>query len=107
MEMARYWIVLLLIGLLAGCGETRMARPEDPEGRYRDQIVTARRLLEQEEQWADRAEWEVKKSGDGWEVIAWRIEHPGKTGPERYLPWGYSVIELDSRMVAVHYRRKG
>jgi len=47
MEMARYWIVLLLIGLLAGCGETRMARPEDPEGRYRDQIVTARRLLEQ------------------------------------------------------------
>ena len=84
-----------------------MARSEDPEGRYRDQIAAARRLLEQKEQWADRAEWEVKKSGDGWEVIAWRVERPENKGPERYLPWGYSVIELDSRMSTVRYRRKG
>jgi len=106
--MARCWIIALFLLLFAGCGgKTRMAQPEDPEGRYREQIAVARRLLEQEEQWADRAEWEVTKSGDGWEVIAWRVERPEEKGPNRYLPWGYSVIELDSRMVTVHYRRKG
>jgi hypothetical protein len=84
-----------------------MEQPEDPEGRYHDQIQVAKRLLDQKEQWSDRAEWEVRKSGDGWEVIAWRVEYPDRKGPNRYLPWGYSTIELDSRMVAVHYRRKG
>lgn len=84
-----------------------MAHPEDPQGRYHDQIEVARRLLEQREDWADRAEWEVEKSGDGWEVTAWRVEHPDKKGAERYLPWGYSVIELDHRMVAVDYHCKG
>jgi hypothetical protein len=107
--MIARWIVVLLLALLCGCGGTisRMAQPEDPEGRYRDQIAVAKRLLEQKEQWADRVEWEVQKSEDGWKVIAWRIEHPELKGPNRYLPWGYSVIELDSRMVVVHYRPKG
>ena len=84
-----------------------MAHPEDPQGRYREQIAVARRTLEQYEDWAGRAEWEVTPSGGGWEVTAWRIEHPDQKGPNRYLPWGYSTIELDSRMVAVHYHRKG
>jgi antitoxin component HigA of HigAB toxin-antitoxin module len=76
-----------------------MDQAEDPQGRYREQIEVARRLLEQKENWAGRAEC--------WEVIAWRIEHPERKGSDRYLPWGYSVIELDSRLVAVHYHRKG
>lgn len=107
--MARCWIIALLLSLLSGCSEKacRMDQPEDPQGRYRDQIAVARRLLEQEEQWADRAEWEVTKSGDGWEVTAWRVEHPERKGASRYVPWGYSVIKLDSRMVTVSYRRRG
>jgi hypothetical protein len=106
--MARCWIVGFLLSLLLGCGgPARMERPENPQGRYRDQIAVARRLLDQKEDWAGRAEWEVLKSGDGWQVIAWRVEHPERKGANRYLPWGYSVIELDSRMTAVHYRRKG
>jgi hypothetical protein len=107
--MVKYWIAVLCFSLLSGCGgrATRMEQPEDPQGRYRDQIAAAQQLLEQKEDWADRAEWEVNKSGDGWEVIAWRVEHPERRGPGRYVPWGYSVIELDSRMVAVDYRRKG
>jgi len=84
-----------------------MEQPEDPQGRYADQIAVARRLLEQKEDWADRAEWEVSQSADGWEVIAWRVEHPEAKGADRYLPWGYSVIELDRRMIAVDYRKKG
>jgi hypothetical protein len=104
--MARYWIIVLFFSLLTGCGgkTARMEHPEDPQGRYREQIAAAQRLLEQKEDWADRAEWEVLTSR---EVIAWRIEHPERQGPNRYLPWGYSVIELDSRSVAVDYHRKG
>jgi hypothetical protein len=84
-----------------------MEHAEDPQGRYRDQIAVAQRVLAQEEDWAGRAEWEVTKKESGWEVTAWRIEHPDRKGPDRYVPWGYSVIELDSRMTAVDYRRKG
>jgi cobalamin biosynthesis Mg chelatase CobN len=84
-----------------------MEQPEDPQGRYHDQIEAARRLLQQKEDWADRAEWEVTKTEDGWRVLAWRVEHPENKGASRYLPWGYSEIDLDSRMVAVHYHRKG
>jgi uncharacterized protein YceK len=107
--MARCWIIALFLSLLSGCGSkiARMEQPEDPQGRYRDQIAVAKRLLEQNEDWGDRAEWEVLKSGDGWEVIAWRVEHPECKGPNRYLPWGYSVIELDRRMVTVDYHQKG
>ena len=84
-----------------------MEQPEDPLGRYRYQIEAAKRLLGQKEDWAERAEWEVLKSESGWEVIAWRVEYPERKGSDRYLPWGYSVIELDSRMGTVSYRRKG
>lgn len=107
--MFRCWTVVMCVSLLLGCGrkQARMETPEDPDGHHREQIAVARRLLEQRENWADRAEWEVLKSGDGWQVIAWRVEHPERKGPDRYLPWGYSVIEIDSRMVTVGYRRKG
>jgi hypothetical protein len=107
--MVKCWVIALFLSLLCGCGGSpgRMDHAEDPQGRYREQIAVAKRLLEQKENWADRAEWEVLKSGDGWEVIAWRVEHAEQKGANRYLPWGYSVIKLDSRMVAVDYRPKG
>lgn len=84
-----------------------MEHAENPNGRYSEQIAAAKKLLEQNESWSDRAEWEVVKTSDGWEVTAWRLEHPDKKGPERYLPWGYSVIKLDSRLVTTGYHRKG
>lgn len=84
-----------------------MASAEDPHGRYHDQIAVAQRLLEQKENWADRAEWEVMRTDVGWEVIAWRVEHPDQKGPDRYLPWGYSTIKLDNRLVTIDYNRKG
>jgi hypothetical protein len=84
-----------------------MESAEDPQGRYREQIAVAMRTLKQHEEWSDRVEWEVLKSGDGWQVMAWRVEHPEAKGSGRYLPWGYSIIELDSRLEAVGYRRKG
>lgn len=107
--MARFWILLALLLLAGGCREpvVRMERPENPNGPYREQIAAARRLLAQRENWADRAEWEIIKTGDGWRAIAWRVEHPEAKGADRYLPWGYSVIELDRRSIAVEYHRKG
>ncbi len=108
--MTRRRMIALLFVLLFGCGEkeiTRMGQPEDPQGRYSEQIGAARRVLEQNEDWADRAEWEVLKSGDGWQVIAWRVMYPDRKGPARYVPWGRSVIVLDRRNVAVDYHRKG
>jgi hypothetical protein len=91
--MDRYWIIALFFSLLSGCGDktARMEHPEDPEGRYRDQIAAAQRVLVQKEDWADRAEWEVLKSEDGWKVIAWQVEHLEHQEPSRYLPWGYST----------------
>lgn len=104
-------MIVLLASLLTlvGCnsGPARMAQPESPEGVFRNHIAAARKLLEQNENWCSRAEWEVLPSGAGWRVIAWRVEHPQMSGPDRYLPWGYSVIELDSRLTPVSYRRKG
>jgi hypothetical protein len=107
--MARCRTIALFLLVLAGCGGQpgRMEQAEDPQGRYREQIAVAKRLLEQEEQWANRADWEVVKGADGWRVTAWRVEHPERKGASRYSPWGYSVIELDSRMVAHSYRRGG
>jgi hypothetical protein len=107
--MDKFWTIALFLALLCGCGDkfARMEHPEDPHGRFSDQIAVAKQVLRQKEDWSDRAEWEVLKSGDGWEVIAWRIEHPERKGSDRYLPWGYSVIELDRRLVAVHYHRRG
>ena len=107
--MPRCWVIILFLSLLSGCGgkSGRMEHPEDPQGRYRDQIAAATRLLVQREDWAERAEWEVMKTGDGWEVIAWRVEHPERQGSDRYLPWGFSVIELDSLMVTLRYSRRG
>lgn len=97
----------LALGIIGCSREVRMAQPEDPQGRYREQIAAARRLLEQKESWTDRVEWEVIKTSTGWRVVAWRIEYPDQKGPKRYLPWGYSEIELDGRLTTVNYRRKG
>jgi hypothetical protein len=107
--MTRCWVFVVLLALLSGCESKtdRMAQPEDPQGQYREQIEVAKRVLEQYEDWADRAEWEVLKSSDGWQVIAWRVEHPERKGAQRYVPWGYSTIEIDRRLVAVGYHRKG
>ena len=102
-------MIAAFVLLVAGCnsGSEHMSQPEDPQGRYREQIAVGRRVLGQKEDWASRAEWEVHQTGDGWDVIAWRIEHPEAKGAARYLPWGYSVIKLDRRLVAVEYQRKG
>ena len=107
--MSRIVFIILPLIFLLGCGRgaQRMAQPEDPQGRYKEQIAIAKRLLDQREKWSDRAEWEVIKTSSGWEVIAWRVEYPDARGPKRYLPWGYSVIELDSRLVTVGYKPKG
>lgn len=109
MAVLRHCIEIIAMLVLVGCsgGSGRMERSEDPQGRYREHIAAAARVLRQEEDWADRAEWEVSPRGDGWVLTAWRVEHPEAKGSARYVPWGYAIIELDRRLVAVGYRKKG
>ena len=106
--MAKGFLISVVLLILAGCGgqASRMEHPENPEGRYREQIATAQRVLAQNEDWADRAEWEVIAKKDGWDVVAWRVEHPEAKGAERYSPAGYSVIQLDNRLTPIHYLPK-
>jgi hypothetical protein len=42
-------LIAVLLLLVSGCGDraARMDQPEDPQGRYSEQIAAARRLLEQ------------------------------------------------------------
>ena len=103
--MARALLISVILLFVAGCGvkPSRMEHPENQEGRYREQIAVAQHVLEQNEDWADRAEWEVIPAQDGWNVVAWRVEHPQAKGAERYSPAGYSVIQLDNRLTPIHY----
>lgn len=92
-----------------GCSKrsVRMEHPADPKGSYAAQISAAKRLLDQREDWADRAEWEVLPLNEGWELIAWRIHYPDKKGPSRYLPWGYATIRLDRNLKPIYYKKRG
>ena len=83
-QVAIRWILLLLCLVLVGCDKqpARMEHPDDPDGPYSEQIAAAKRLLQQKEDWADRAEWEVLPSGDGVEShrLARRARQPQGTG---------------------------
>lgn len=81
--------------------------PADPKGSYAAQISAAKRLLDQREDWGERAEWEVLPLKEGWELIAWRIHYPDKTGPSRYLPWGCATIRLDRNLKPIYYKKRG
>jgi hypothetical protein len=99
------WIVAVCCLVLTGCdGSGRMDHPEDPQGRYSQQISVARTVLDRKTDWGSRAEWEVVKTSSGWKVTAWRIEHPNEKGAKRYVPWGYAIIEMDNNMSPQYYR---
>jgi hypothetical protein len=101
--MARCWIIFVLVALRMRREARRMEQPENPARPLPRAVAVAKQLLEKKP-WADRAEWEVLESRHGWEVIAWRVRH--RNARTRRYALGYSVIEVDRRMMAVRYRRK-
>ena len=67
-------------------------------------LAAATRAVRQNEDWADRAEYRIQKSGDGWQVTAWRVENPAAKGNARYVPWGFRIIVIDRRGQVAEYK---
>ncbi len=100
---------LLGSGLLAGhlflgCGSNRGADPAGYSMAEKDAIAAATRAVRQNEDWAARAEYRIQSHASGWQVTAWRVEHPEASGNARYVPWGYRTIVVDRRGKVVAYK---
>lgn len=101
--------VLLRTALLMGWLGLSACSPEDsgPVTYSREESVVieaASRAIRQNEDWAARAEYKLKQIPAGWQVTAWRVEHPEAKGNDRYVPWGYRVIVVDRRGKVVEYK---
>ena len=60
----------------------------------KEAIAIARTALEQHDIWADRAEFEARRTEDGWAVTIWRLP---KT------PGGHRLVEIDNQGRVVAY----
>lgn len=89
--------------LLSGCAPAEVD-PSSYTAEQKDAIDASARAVRQYEDWADRAEYRIQKHRDGWQVTAWRVEHPEAKGNARYLPWGYRVIVVDRRGKVAEYK---
>jgi hypothetical protein len=97
-------LLLLVVGVLApGCGPGE-ADPASYTAEQKDVIAEASRAVRQYEDWSDRAEYKIQKHPAGWQVTAWRVEHPEAKGNARYVPWGYRVIVVDRRGKVIEYK---
>ena len=102
-------ITLLFAGLMAGsffagCGAQGNADPATYTMAQKDAIAAATRAVRQNEDWATRAEYRIQPHDSGWQVTAWRVEHPEASGNARYVPWGYRTIVVDRRGKVVAYK---
>lgn len=88
---------------LAGCGSEDVD-PTHYTTEQKDAIDAAARAVRQYEDWAARAEYKIQQHGDGWQVTAWRVEHPEAKGNARYVPWGYRTILIDRRGKVAEYK---
>jgi hypothetical protein len=101
--MVRAAVVTLLVTTVA-CD-----KPEPPEANLQASIrkeieEAARRVVEQKEDWAERAEFRIYKVDDMWRVTAWRVVHPEAKGNKRYVPWGARTMLIDRNYHVQEYR---
>lgn len=95
--------VLILSLVSVGCQPSEVD-PASYTREQKDAIAAATRAVRQNEDWADRAEYRIQKSGDGWQVTAWRVENPAAKGNARYVPWGFRIIVIDRRGQVAEYK---
>jgi hypothetical protein len=96
-------VFLLGTGVLVGCGSSEVA-PVTYTADQQEAIAAATRAVRQNEDWASRAEYQIQKHRDGWQVTAWRVEHPEAKGNARYVPWGFRTILVDRRGQVAEYK---
>ena len=92
----------LVVALLLGCSE----QPTDPaklSDKEKEVMAIARKAVAQFDDWADRAEFRIKRGRTEWHVTAWRVEQPNEKGNKRYVPWGRREIVIDDAGKVLSY----
>jgi len=67
-------------------------RPALDEAAVRD---IAQQAVADNDDWADRATYDVRRTEDGWTVTAWRITGYDEDGTPRHTPGGHRLIIID------------
>jgi outer membrane biogenesis lipoprotein LolB len=101
MKMACF-LSSVVVALLVGCSE-QPAEPAKLSDKEKEVVAIARKAVAQFDDWADRAEFKIKRGRTEWHVTAWRVEHPNETGNKRYVPWGRREIVIDDAGKVVSY----
>ena len=103
------WTLGLGHCLLALLVLTSCSRDSDQPGklsaREGEIISIARRTLDQQEDWVDKAEFKIAKRGSRYEVTAWKVVYPEAKGNLRYVPWGRSTMLIEDYGRVVEYRK--
>ncbi|MCY3020804.1 MAG: hypothetical protein NTW87_17440 [Planctomycetota bacterium] len=58
-------------------------------------IAIARRAVEANDKWAEKAKYEPKRDGDGWSVMVWRVEGYDKQGRPLIPPGAHRLVRID------------
>ena len=90
--------------LLASCSRDA-EKPAQLSSKEKAIISIARRTLDQQEDWVDKAEFKIVKRSGGYEVTAWKVVHPEAKGNLRYVPWGRSTMLIEDNGRVVEYRK--
>jgi len=96
---------LMMMALGLGACSDPSSDPGKLSAKEKEIVETARRAVEQYEDWADQAEYKIQRQDPGWQVTAWKVVHPEAKGNLRYVPWGRSTILVDERGKVAEYRR--
>lgn len=104
-----HWKLLIGHSLLALLFLTSCSREADraaPLSSKEKAIISiARRTLDQQEDWAAKAEFKIVKRSGGYEVTAWKVVHPEAKGNLRYVPWEKSTLLIEDNGRVIEYRK--
>ena len=95
---------LLVLLLLTSCSR-EADQPAPLSSKEKAIISIARRTLDQQEDWVDKAEFKIVKRSGGYEVTAWKVVHPKAKGNLRYVPWEKSTLLIEDNGRVVEYRK--
>ena len=113
-KIMKSMLVALAVGLMiSGCGQhktadVRKATPPLQGSELTDEkvIEIARKAVQSNDTWADRAKFEAKKNADGmWSVTVWRIEGYDKDGKPQFVPGGHRFITINRQGNVIDYMR--
>ena len=97
--------LLLFIALLAVSCSKSPEKPAVLTVKEKEILAIARRTLDQQEDWLDKAEFKLVHRSGGYEVTAWKVVHPEAKGNLRYVPWGRSTMLIEENGRVVEYRK--